>query len=63
MSMATHPKGKRRQAAAGAGPTISLRLYPDLDRAIAAWIKRQPGERLSRPEAIRHLLVEALARK
>jgi hypothetical protein len=44
-------------------PRISLRLYPDLDRAILAWMRRQPGGKLSRTEAIRQLLVEALARK
>ena len=44
-------------------PRISLRLYPDLERAILAWMRRQPGGSLTMPEAIRQLLVEALARK
>ena len=63
MSIATRMKYSEEVAIAGMSPKISLRLYPDLDRAIRAWMQRQPGGKLSRPEAIRQLLVEALARK
>ncbi len=63
MSMATDMKGIAEEPVLGVSPKVSLRLYPDLDRAIMTWMKRQPGGKLSRPEAIRQLLVEALARK
>jgi hypothetical protein len=63
MNIATHMKHSEEGAIATWSPKISLRLYPDLDRAIHAWMRRQPGGKLSRPEAIRQLLVEALARK
>jgi hypothetical protein len=63
MSIAVQMKRSEEEAVAGMTPKISLRLYPDLDRAIHAWMRRQPGGKLSRPEAIRQLLVEALARK
>jgi len=56
-------KGSNDGAVAGPSPRVSLRLYPDLDRAILTWMRRQPGGKLSRTEAIRQLLVEALARK
>ncbi len=63
MSMVMDSKGREDWADIGVSPKVSLRLYPDLDRAILAWIRRQPGGSLTRPEAIRQLLVEALARK
>ena len=63
MSIAIEMKHSEEAAMAGMSPKVSLRLYPDLDRAIRAWMLRQPGGKLSRPEAIRQLLVEALARK
>jgi hypothetical protein len=45
------------------GRSISIRLHPDLERAIANWIKRHHEPKPSRSEAIRQLLAEALARK
>jgi hypothetical protein len=63
MSIAIQMKRSEEEAVVSMSPKISLRLYPDLDRAIHAWMRRQPGGKLSRPEAIRQLLVEALARK
>jgi hypothetical protein len=63
MSMATDVKEIDEGEATGMSPRITLRLYPDLERAILAWMRRQPGGSLTLPEAIRQLLVEALARK
>jgi metal-responsive CopG/Arc/MetJ family transcriptional regulator len=45
------------------GRAITIRLHPDLERAIANWIKRHHVPKPSRSEAIRQLLAEALARK
>jgi hypothetical protein len=36
-----------------------LRLYPELEAALDAWIAQQPEPRPSRPEAIRRILKEA----
>jgi hypothetical protein len=44
----------------GIGKAIGLRLYPDLEAALARWIKAQPAPRPSRPKAIRGLLEQAL---
>jgi hypothetical protein len=63
MNMATDVKEMDESEIAGMSPRITLRLYPDLERAILAWMRRQPGGTLTLPEAIRQLLVEALARK
>ena len=41
---------------------IESRLSEDLSRRIDAWIASQPEPRPSRPEAIRRLLAEALAK-
>jgi hypothetical protein len=37
-----------------------LRLYPELEAALDAWIAEQPEPRPSRPEAIRRILREVL---
>jgi hypothetical protein len=37
-----------------------LRLYPDLEAALDAWIAHQADPKPSRPEAIRRILREAL---
>ncbi len=63
MSMATDVKETDEGEIPGMSPRITLHLYPDLERAIRAWMRRQPGDALTLPEAIRQLLVEALARK
>jgi hypothetical protein len=42
------------------GPNVGLRLYPELDAKLDAWIAQQGEPNLSRPEAIRRLLNEAL---
>ena len=44
----------------GIGKTIGLRLYPDQEAALDAWIAKQPDPKPSKPEAIRRLLGKAL---
>jgi hypothetical protein len=44
----------------GIGPIIALRLYPDMQAELEAWIAAQ-DDQPSRPEAIRRLLGQALA--
>jgi hypothetical protein len=45
----------------GIGPSIGLRLYPDLDAELDVWISAQPDPKPSKPEAIRRLLRHALS--
>ena len=45
----------------GIGSSIGLRLYPELDAGLDAWIAQQPDPKPSRPEAIRVALKEWLA--
>ena len=47
----------------GIGPPIGLRLYPDIEAELTAWIAQQPEPKPSKPEAIRRLLREALGRR
>jgi hypothetical protein len=51
---------KRGRPKTGIGKAIGLRLYPDLEKALARWIRAQPAPRPSQPEAIRRLLEQAL---
>lgn len=51
---------KRGRPPTGIGKAIGLRLYPDLEHAIDVWIDRQEEADLSKPEAIRRLLEQAL---
>ena len=44
----------------GIGPAVGLRLYPDLEARLDAWIARQNERELGRPEAIRRVLDKAL---
>jgi hypothetical protein len=39
-----------------------MRLYPELEAALMAWIARQPDPKPSKPEATRRLMRKALAR-
>jgi hypothetical protein len=55
-------KRSRGRPKTGIGPNIGLRLYPELDAALDAWIAKQPDPKPSRPEAIRRILREALLR-
>jgi hypothetical protein len=47
----------------GIGRTIGLRLYPEMEAELDAWIADQPDPKPSRPEAIRRLLGGALRGK
>jgi hypothetical protein len=53
-------KRTRGRPKTGIGPNIGLRLYPELDAALDAWIAKQPDPKPSRPEAIRRILGEVL---
>ena len=44
----------------GIGPPLGLRLHPDIDTALDAWIASRPDPKPSKPEAIRQLLRAAL---
>ena len=52
-------KKRRGPAPTGVGTLVGVRLHPPQLAALDAWIARQPAE-LSRPEAVRQLLAEAL---
>ena len=54
-------KKKRGRPSTGIGAAIGLRLYPEDERALRAWIAAQPAPRPSVPDAIRRLLRERLA--
>jgi hypothetical protein len=56
----TDNKKKRGRPATGIGPAVGLRLYPDLEQRLDAWIAKQGEPDLGRPEAIRRLLDKAL---
>jgi hypothetical protein len=56
------PKRRPGRPVTGIGPIIALRLYPDMEKALGAWIAQQDDEP-SRPEAIRRLLAKALGKK
>jgi hypothetical protein len=53
-------KKKRGRPKTGIGPNIGLRLYPELEEALDAWIARQPDPKPSKPEVIRRILRQAL---
>jgi hypothetical protein len=53
-------KKKRGRPKTGIGPAVGLRLYPDLEQRLDAWIAKQSDPDLGRPEAIRRLLDQAL---
>jgi hypothetical protein len=53
---------KRGRPPTGIGKAIGLRLYPDLEALIDAWIAAQPDPKPSRPEAIRQILAAHLKR-
>lgn len=59
-SIAEKEKRPRGRPRTGIGPVVSLRLYPDMEAAVAAWIDRQPDPKLSRSEAIRRLIDKGL---
>jgi hypothetical protein len=59
-SIAEEKKRGRGRPRTGIGPAISLRLYPDLEAALNAWIARQPDPKPSRSEALRRLVEKGL---
>ena len=44
----------------GIGPVIGVRLYPDMEAEIDAWIAAQPDPKPSKPAAIRRLVADGL---
>lgn len=60
-SIAAKEKRPRGRPRTGIGPVISVRLYPEMEAALAAWIERQPAPKPSRSEAIRRLIERGLA--
>jgi hypothetical protein len=59
-AIADKPKKKMGRPPTGIGKTIGLRLYPNEEAALDAWIAQQPDSKPSKPEAIRRILREAL---
>ena len=53
---------KRGRPTTGIGKAMGLRLYPDLERALDAFIAKQK-EPIGRPEAIRRILANFLTRR
>jgi hypothetical protein len=53
-------KKKMGRPPTGIGPVVGVRLYPDIEEALEAWIAQQPNATLSKPEAIRRILRKAL---
>lgn len=63
-SINANTKSRGRPKTTGPGFTVGVRLQPDLLAALDAWISEQRGviapDPLSRPEAIRRLVADAL---
>lgn len=59
-SIADPPKRGRGRPRTGIGPAISMRLYPELEAKLKAWIERQPEPKPSRSEALRRLVEKGL---
>ncbi len=62
-AIADKPKKKMGRPPTGIGRTIGLRLYPEMEAELEAWIAEQPDPKPSKPEAIRRLLGVALGRR
>jgi hypothetical protein len=58
-SIAVNKKSRGRPKT-GIGPVVGVRLYPDMERQLEAWIECQ-DDQPSRPEAIRRLIERGLA--
>lgn len=54
---AKRPRGRPRT---GIGRVLSLRLYPEQEAALNAWIARQPDPKPSRADALRRLVEKGL---
>lgn len=59
-SIAEKPKRPRGRPRTGIGPVLSLRLYPEQEAALNAWIARQPDPKPSRATALRRLVEKGL---
>ena len=57
------PKKKMGRPKTGIGPVIGVRLYPEMQADLDAWIAAQPDPKPSKPEAIRRLIEVALREK
>lgn len=55
-------KKRRGPAPTGKGTQVVVRLQPPALAAVDAWIARQAEPQPSRPEAIRQLIADALAK-
>jgi len=53
-------KKKRGRPPTGIGPAVGLRLYPEIQDRLDAWIAKHGEPDLGRPEAIRRVLDQAL---
>ena len=53
-------KRGRGRPETGIGPTIGLRLHPELASDLDAWIEEQPEPKPSKPQAIRTLMQKGL---
>jgi len=61
-SIADNRKSKKGRPPTGIGAPVGLRLYPDLEKALDAYIIKS-GEEIGRPEAIRRILTDYLKRR
>jgi hypothetical protein len=59
MTLNVRPQRKRGPPATGKGWLVGVRLQPPQLKALDAWIGRQPTK-MSRPEAVRKLIANAL---
>lgn len=55
-AIAEKQKKKMGRPPTGIGPVVGVRLYPDIEAALEAWIAQQPDPKPGRPEAIRRIL-------
>jgi hypothetical protein len=62
MTFDAQPKRKRGPPATGKGWLVGVRLQPPQLKALDAWIENQP-KKMSRPEAVRKILAEALGQE
>lgn len=60
-SIAETEKRRPGRPATGKDPVRTIRMPPELEAAIAAWIERQPDPKPSRSEAIRRLVETGLS--
>jgi hypothetical protein len=60
-SIAEKEKRRPGRPATGRDPVRALRMPPELEAKVAAWIERQPDPKPSRSEAIRRLIEKGLS--